>query len=156
MSRKSLSNTGMKFPIKLKTLIEARGWNKSQVAKWMRVSPTTLTRWTKEEEEEGKRKATKPKLDQILALSRLFAVPMEYLADDAMDAPPPGLTWEERAILEFSRGMGLQAAMQKLARPEAEPAPGLAFTPTQGFLGPDGRPATPPAPPGRGAGKPPR
>lgn len=146
----------MKFATKLKKLIEARGWNKSHVAKGMRVSGSTLTRWTREDPGKGKKSPTKPKLEQLLLLSRLFDVPMEYLADDAMDEPPAGLNWQERAILAFSRSMGLQAAMDRLARQGDAPPAVLPVTPAQGFLDHDGNSIPPPAPPRRGAGKPPR
>jgi transcriptional regulator with XRE-family HTH domain len=66
----------------------------------------------------------KPSLVEGLALARCLGVPLEYLADDAMDDPPaPELTEDERAVLDLYRALGLSraAALRALSGRIPEP-----------------------------------
>lgn len=132
MCRNCFTTIGMKFPIKLQKLIAGRGWNKSQVARKVGVRPTTMTRWTKEEEEQGKRAGTKPKLDQLLKLSRIFDVAMEYLADDALGEAELATLERERQIVVLARRVGLEKAEARLLMVDEtsrDADTGLAVTP---------------------------
>jgi transcriptional regulator with XRE-family HTH domain len=72
-----------------------------------------------------------PNLAQALRLARLLGVPLDYLADDAQDEPPPAsaLSEDERYVLRTLRALGLDAesairGLHFAAMPRAEaPAP---------------------------------
>jgi hypothetical protein len=78
----------MKFAQKLQSLMDDRNLSFRDVAVRAGTSSTTVARW----------------LDQ--ALARLLGVPLDYLAVDAQDKPAPGLSEEERTILDVVRSIG--------------------------------------------------
>lgn len=53
----------------------------------------------------------RPYLDQAFALARAMGVPLEYLADDAMDTPPVvEISEDERFLVGLIRDMGIDRA----------------------------------------------
>jgi hypothetical protein len=62
-----------------------------------------------------------PMLRRAYRMARLLEVPLEHLADDALEEPPAPaeLTGDERAILDLYRALGLDRAegLRRLATP---------------------------------------
>lgn len=136
----------MDLPRKLQSLMEARHLKAADVARETGMSKTTLGRWI-----EG---VHRPKVAQSLALARFFGVPLEYLVDDAMEAPPPLPTPQEIAVLEVVRRLGPAVALDRLLRPEAgHDRPEIPRTPFSTLVEPT-PPATPRPVPGSAGGTP--
>lgn len=102
----------MRLDRKLQTLIDKKGWNQSDLAANLGgIAKSTVSAWFSG--------TSKPNLDMSLKLSRAFDVPLEYLADDAMDVPPvAALAIEEKALLELAKEVGFDQLFN--IRPEAE------------------------------------
>ena len=77
----------MTFGEKLQTLRKARGWSQEELAQQINVSRQALSKW-----ESG---ASVPDTENVVALSRLFGVPIDYLLLDEMKEPGPG-QWCQR------------------------------------------------------------
>ena len=72
----------MTFGEKLQALRKARGWSQEELAQQINVSRQALSKW-----ESG---ASVPDTENVVALSRLFGVPTDYLLLDEMKEPGPG------------------------------------------------------------------
>lgn len=89
----------MVFSEKLKRLMGTGRYSQSELAKLLDVSQNLISLWTR-----GK---SVPDMREVLKLSRLFAVPLEWLSDDELDEPPPGLSEAEQTALDTVRELGL-------------------------------------------------
>ena len=72
----------MTFGEKLQALRKAQGWSQEELAQRINVSRQALSKW-----ESG---ASVPDTENVVALSRLFGVPIDYLLLDEMKEPGPG------------------------------------------------------------------
>ncbi len=72
----------MTFGEKLQALRKARGWSQEELAQRINVSRQALSKW-----ESG---ASVPDTENVVALSRLFGVPTDYLLLDEIKDPAPG------------------------------------------------------------------
>ena len=72
---------------KLQTLRKAQGWSQEELAQRINVSRQALSKW-----ESG---ASVPDTENVVALSRLFGVPTDYLLLDEKKDPGhvPGVAW---------------------------------------------------------------
>jgi transcriptional regulator with XRE-family HTH domain len=96
----------MKFFEKLPKLIKERGLTPAVVSRQTGIRAQRFTDWKDPEPKDNRR----PTAAQLLALARALKVPMEYLADDAMDDPPPSeISPDEAALLEVVRASGVSA-----------------------------------------------
>ena len=77
----------MTFGEKLQALRKARGWSQEELAQQINVSRQALSKW-----ESG---ASVPDTENVIALSRLFGVPTDYLLLDERKDPGhvPGVAW---------------------------------------------------------------
>ena len=77
----------MTFGEKLQALRKARGWSQEELAQRINVSRQALSKW-----ESG---ASVPDTENVVALSRLFGVPTDYLLLDEQKDPGhvPGVAW---------------------------------------------------------------
>ena len=120
----------MKLSDKLEILRERSGLSAREVARRLRTPTTTFGRWLSGE--------TEPRLSESAAIADLFGVPLDFLADDALDEPPPvpELAIDEQAALEFYRdlraALGPTTALKEVARLAAcGPAPESPAKPTR-------------------------
>lgn len=98
---------GMEFAEKLELAITKSGKSQSQIARETGIDQSAISAMTR-----GKRR---PYMDQALLLARSIGVPLEFLADDALDVPPGlGLSEEERYILRMVRTIGAAEAERRL------------------------------------------
>jgi transcriptional regulator with XRE-family HTH domain len=102
----------MDFATKIQTLCRAKGWNKADLARMAGVSKNTAGRWW-----EGEVRPYDP--DVFTVLGRLFGLSLDYLANDDMDAPHPGLSQEQERILWLANLVGHEEAMRRLAAANA-------------------------------------
>lgn len=108
----------MDFVAKLKWLMQSRGWKQSHLARVSGVADSTVSHWLK-----GKIKG-KPDLDTGLKLARAFGVTLDYLADDGMDQPEPGLSDGELELLKLGRRVGIDEAIDRIViKHEVVPRP---------------------------------
>jgi transcriptional regulator with XRE-family HTH domain len=87
---------------KLKWLCGERRWGQADLMRAMGgdVSKSAMSDWFK-----GK---FRPDLDSTLRMARALKVPLDYLADDALDEPPVSdLSDDERYLLRVWRDSGL-------------------------------------------------
>jgi transcriptional regulator with XRE-family HTH domain len=100
---------------KIEKLLRAKGWKQNAFEKAAVLAENRLSKWKDGQGE--------PTLRQASRMARLLGVPLEYLADDELEDPPagPGLTDDERAILDLYRALGLDRAegLRRLATPSA-------------------------------------
>ncbi len=77
----------MTFGEKLQALRKAQGWSQEELAQRINVSRQALSKW-----ESG---ASVPDTENVIALSRLFGVPTDYLLLDERTDPGhvPGVAW---------------------------------------------------------------
>jgi len=71
--------SGVKFTDKLRRLIE--GKNKAELAQSVKLKPTVISDYA--------RRGYAPRLDIALKISRALNVPLDWLADDSREWPPP-------------------------------------------------------------------
>lgn len=99
----------MTFAEKISKFCEAKGWNRAELARRCGVSRTTAGYWFDD--------VRKPFDDKLSTLSQLFGVTVDYLVDDAQDAPPgPMLTREEEELLRAARRLsgGAEEALRRV------------------------------------------
>lgn len=97
----------MEWTAKLAALMEAAGLTKADVAKRIGVSQSSVGRWLGGE--------AHPFTPYLLPLAQLLGVPVEYLVDDALDAPPgPLLAPDEASLLEMARVVGIVEAKRRI------------------------------------------
>ncbi|WP_165223940.1 helix-turn-helix domain-containing protein [Aquisphaera insulae] len=115
----------MELKQKLKNLMNTRGLNGQKLARLSQVSDSEISRIL-----QGK---SRPGLDNALRLAQALEVSLDYLADDTVDAEPPGpadsVSPDERkalnliqklgspeilTILENVRFLGYEVAMSRL------------------------------------------
>jgi transcriptional regulator with XRE-family HTH domain len=103
---------------KLERLRERDGLTVDQVADRLDLHRTQYHRYEKGGDASGA-KTRGPKYGELLAMARLYGVPMEWLADDAQNWPPPtGAGEVEKAIYLAVRTMGPEEAYRRLMRYE--------------------------------------
>lgn len=111
MEQKALNPLDMEFAKKLNKLMAERDVTYEEVAKHVGVGTTTVFRWLNQ-----KGKPLRPRLDEAARLAELLGVGVDYLADDALDAPPPpGLSPQEELLLDLIRRMGVNEASDRLS-----------------------------------------
>lgn len=110
MEQKALIPLDMEFAKKLNKLMDERGVTYLEVARHVGVGTTTVFRWLNQ-----KGKPLRPRLDEAARLAELLGVRVDYLADDALDAPPPGLSPQEELLLDLIRRMGVNEASDRLS-----------------------------------------
>jgi transcriptional regulator with XRE-family HTH domain len=98
----------MKFAEKVRKLMDSRGWKAADLARASGLSASTIARVMTQ--------GGVPGIDTALAIAKAVGVSLDYLADDALDEPPPAT--EERSeadamILALAKTWGYaQAAMR--------------------------------------------
>ncbi len=106
-----MSSGVMRFAEKLEREIARRGSSQSKLSRETGIHQTAISAMTRNER--------RPYMDQALQLARALGVPLDYLADDAQDEPPPasGLGEDERAVLDLyhALGLGRLEALRRLA-----------------------------------------
>jgi transcriptional regulator with XRE-family HTH domain len=101
---------------KLRHLMVAHGdMSASALAKVARVSKQTMSLWLK-----GSRR---PGIDEAYRMARHFGVPLDWLADEAADYPPPGLAILRTRMLPDRDSPG-GPDQQRDPVPEVNPARG--------------------------------
>src|SRR5512135_3227820 len=100
----------MEFRAKLRRLMAERHLSQDMVGREVGVSQNLVSLWVR-----GK---SVPDLYQAAALARLLGTSLDYLANDARDAPPEPAPADERAILDLYRALRLTEAeaLRALAR----------------------------------------
>jgi transcriptional regulator with XRE-family HTH domain len=127
----------MRFDEKLRRLCQRRGLTQAQLMRAVGASKSTMSNWFN-----GK---NKPDLETALKMARFLDVPLEYLADDALEEPPPGLSEEKRRALWLLDQMPLDEAIRRLMavpqRPAAAPSvePAAAPAGSRGHIAADQR-----------------
>jgi transcriptional regulator with XRE-family HTH domain len=103
-----------RLPTKVLKSLQGRDESQARAARAIGVDASQFSKWLK-----GK---GVPTAAQLLALARHLGLPMEYLADDALDAPPATsasaeLTADQRTILQVVDDLGLsrKEAVRRLA-----------------------------------------
>lgn len=102
----------MKLSEKLKRICGERGWGQSNLLGFVPdVTKSTMSNWY-----QGK---YKPDLESALRLARGLNVPLDWLADDEADYPPPSdsVPSDERYLLQVIRDLNLSRdeAVRRLA-----------------------------------------
>lgn len=113
MEQKALNPLDMEFAKKLNKLMAERDVTYEEVAKHVGVGTTTVFRWLNQ-----KGKPLRPRLNEAARLAEMLGVGVDYLADDALDAPPsppPGLSPQEELLLDLIRNMGVAEASHRLS-----------------------------------------
>lgn len=109
----------MEFATKLRMLARQNRYSQEDLAEQVGVSQSLMSNWMN-----GKQV---PDLRESLRLADLLGVDLRYLADDAMDEPPPPLLSEdERAIVVLYRSLEIDEveAMRRLTKPAPDWKPG--------------------------------
>jgi transcriptional regulator with XRE-family HTH domain len=99
---------------KIEKLLGAKRWKQNAFEKAAVLAENRISKWKDGQGE--------PTLRQAYRMARLLGVPLDYLADDALQEPSSsGLTDDERAILDLFRALGLDRAegLRRLATPAA-------------------------------------
>jgi transcriptional regulator with XRE-family HTH domain len=109
----------MEFSEKLEKMIAEKGITQTALARETGIDQSAISAMTL-----GKRR---PYMDQALLLARALGVPLDYLADDSMDEPPPTTELGEVAIaiLDLVEALDLdkREALRRLAQPQEDPTP---------------------------------
>lgn len=114
MRHKWLCSLDMERGQKIAGIIESLGWSDSEAARRVGVSQQTISRW---------KGGASIKLGDALRLARALGVSLDYLADDAMDAPPEPPPADLAVILDLVRTLGTDIAKRRLLQvPEPSPA----------------------------------
>lgn len=111
----------MEFPKKLAMLMERSRLSQQALANRVGLQQSRISKWTTGKGE--------PSLKQAVELARVLDVPLEYLADDAIDEPPPAPSKAQMIVMQLIEDMGYDEARRRLAQViEVEligrPAPG--------------------------------
>jgi transcriptional regulator with XRE-family HTH domain len=98
------------FSEKLDRVMQERRLSNTYVGEKIGVSDETIRKW---------RLRPPPFVAQLIALAKILAVPLDYLADDTLDAPPAGpeLSEDDRVVLRIAREMGHSAVIRRLTSP---------------------------------------
>jgi transcriptional regulator with XRE-family HTH domain len=100
------TTTPMQFADKIKRLIDERGWDQAELSRRAAVDQATMSRWING--------GSRPRFDATaVRLGAALGVPLDYLADDAQDEPPPPaaeLPRREAIALEMVRALDLSTA----------------------------------------------
>jgi transcriptional regulator with XRE-family HTH domain len=99
---------GMEFGKKLPLLIRSRGLKAAEVARLTGIPAPRFTDW--KDPDSGRA----PTLGQALRLARVLGVPLDYLADDDADDPPPVLSPAEQQAVTLTRALAL--SVEEVAR----------------------------------------
>ena len=92
---------GMVFSAKLKLLMARHRYSQTKVAEAISVSQSLVSLWTL-----GK---GVPDLHEAAKLAKFFGVELNYLADDALDEPPPSeFSGWERSVIDLVRALELE------------------------------------------------
>lgn len=118
----------MRYSEKLTKLCESRNWDQADLwrAIGKSVRRSTLSNWFNDQ--------TRPDMATGLLVARALGVPLDYLADDAMEKPPEmapsvGLSADEEVILDMARTLGIERAKERmLLVPQG--AAGIKLSPT--------------------------
>ena len=97
--------------------MEERGLTQADLARLTKLHPTAVSRVLRGEQ--------RLYVDQALRVAIALDLPLDYLADDSLESPPPSptLTPDEDACLRLVRVLGAQQALQRLANPSLELLP---------------------------------
>ena len=122
----------MSIAAKLKKLCEARGFtNQRKLAADLDVSKSTLGRWLSGE--------SIPDIEEAWRLSRLLGVSLDFLANDEVEEPAPGLSDEQRQVLWAAEQVGYGLAVKRIMQaPESKAAPGQSWLDREAGRGPEG------------------
>lgn len=105
---------------KLEKLIAERGWKQADLARAIDMGRSTVGNWFNS--------PSKPDLDSALKLARVLAVPLDYLADDAQDDPPPGPDPALERLLWLVSTIGVEESIRRLTQaPESRPPAGQSY-----------------------------
>ena len=111
----------MNFADKLNALLDLKRWPQQRLRELITDKPgqTTVHNWCSN-------KGPLPRLDQAYELAKAFDVPLDWLADETADMPPPaskedGLTEDEKLVLRLARVMGSAEALRRLAALDVRP-----------------------------------
>jgi transcriptional regulator with XRE-family HTH domain len=99
----------MRFAEKVNRRLAELGWNDSRLAIEAKVSTSAVGKWTDGE--------SLPRIDLAIRVARALGISLDYLADDALDEPPPAT--EERSeadamILALAKTWGYAQAAKRL------------------------------------------
>jgi transcriptional regulator with XRE-family HTH domain len=107
---------------KIAWLCDREGTTQARVEEIAHLSAGRISKWLAGQGE--------PTARQALKIARHFGVPVEWLADDAQDVPPPVQSEDERIVLAIYHDLGLSRAeaVRRLSVPvsptiRGEPAP---------------------------------
>ena len=99
--------SGMEFRAKLAKLRQERGLSQGDLGTAVGLHQSRISKWEKGDGE--------PSMKQAARLAITLRVPLDYLADDAIDEPPaPALTADEAILLWMARKLGVETAMDRL------------------------------------------
>lgn len=116
----------MEFSKKLRVLMGKNRVSQDMLARALDVSQGTVSNWTRDQ--------GMPNLYEAARIAEFFHVDLKYLADDALDEPPPEeMTAEERALVSVFRAkeLSFEEAVRLLERRPVE-----SFDPTSPWVGP--------------------
>jgi transcriptional regulator with XRE-family HTH domain len=85
----------VQFHEKLKRRVEQLGLNKARAAKGVGLPASTISSYLA-------KKISLPRVDIALKIAKAIDVPLEWLADDNEDWPPPAKTDNQKALADFS------------------------------------------------------
>ena len=105
---------GMRFEEKLRKQMLLRGFNQQRLARESAVSDSEISRILSG-------KSSNPGLENAFKLAKAVGLPLDFLADDAVEAPPEtfgevGLVRDgvESEVLDLARGLGVRQARRVL------------------------------------------
>jgi transcriptional regulator with XRE-family HTH domain len=99
----------MRFAEKVNRRLAELGWNDSRLAIEAKVSTSAVGKWTDGE--------SLPRIDLAIRVARALSVSLDYLADDALDEPPPpseARSVADEMILDLARELGYVQAAKRL------------------------------------------
>ena len=109
---------GMDVQAKIARLMDEKRLSQTDLAGAVGMAQTSISRFLA-----GRQRLY---LDQAARMAKVLGVPVDYLADDAIDAPPPpvgpdGLSDDERHVLTIARHLGVREAIDRLLLNRVEP-----------------------------------
>jgi transcriptional regulator with XRE-family HTH domain len=106
----------MKIHEKLTKWRELKGLSQAKLGAAVDADSSRVSR---REQGEGR-----PFGDRVLRMARALGITADFLLDDALDEPTPGLSDDELRILWAAHTVGYDVAIRRImAKPEAAPAP---------------------------------